>query len=402
MNAIENQYSSASALAHEWIGRINQYIETELKPLEKANHVSWDGSVDKTLLQGIWQRCVELGFFNLMMPKAQGGEGLSVVDLCAIKHAVSQSGAVLCNHVLGELSGPPRVGHLFDHVSQHLTDTYLWPICRAEKTVCFAITEEQAGSDAAALTCSAERVEGGYRLSGRKHYISGAPYADTAIIITQTSDAGVDTGVAAFFVDLQQPGVELDVDYVAMHGQYSHADIILEQAFVPQENLIGALGEGFKLGISRITFNRLTHCPTMLGYARFGYQQAVNYALQRQQFGRPIAQFQAVQHMLADMATELFAAESMMFAAAARLDKGIDVRQEACMAKLHCAEVGFKVADLAVQVHGGVGLIKGHPVEWLFRFMRMWRIVNGTSEIQRNTVAKQLLQQQTRLMAGGK
>jgi len=388
---IQKDYFAASPLAHEWIGRINEYIKTELKPLEEANDIGWDGAWDKSMLQGIWDRCVELGFFNLMMPKAQGGEGLSVVDLCAIKHAVSRSGAVLCNHVLGELSGPPRVGHLFSHSSQHIIDTYLWPICRAEKTVCFAITETDAGSDAAALKAEAVKVDGGYRLSGHKHYISGAPYADSAIIIAKTRDGDQNTGVAAFFVDLLQDGIKIDADYVATHGQYSHADIIMDNAYVPAENLIGALGEGFKLGISRITFNRLTHCPTMLGYARKGYERSVKYAMERKQFGGPIAQFQAIQHMLADMATELFAAESMMYAAAAQLDAGLDIRKEACMAKLHCAEVGYKVADLAVQVHGGVALIKGHPVEWLYRFMRMWRIVNGTSEIQRNTIAKEIL-----------
>jgi len=177
-----------------------------------------------------------------------------------------------------------------------------------------------------------------------------------------------------------------------MSGQHIDGDIEFVNVRVPRANIFGGLGNGFKLGMSRINVNRLLHCPTMLGLATKAYASSLEYAGQRRQFGGPIARFQAIQHMLADMAAALWACESMIAQTAALADSGADLRVKAAACKLFISERCFEVADKAVQIHGNVGVTRGHPVEQAFRKLRMFRIFTGTSEIQRNTIARAILE----------
>lgn len=376
----------------ETIAAIGHYIRDELLPFEREHGIGWEGQPGKELLKQVWGRSAELGFYGLMLPVEQGGAGFSAEQMCRVKAFVAGSGAVLAQHVLGELSGPPRVGYLFKVATAHQIERFLRPICEARLAVCFALTEEQAGSDAAAIQTRAVREGDHYMLSGRKRFISGAPYADVAIVLAVTDPAAGARGISAFFVDMHDPGMRVVCDYVAMHGQASHADLEMQDLRVPASSLIGAEGEGFKLGIGRINFNRLLHCATIIGFAELALRLSVQRARQRSQFGRPIGQFQAIAHMLANMATELQAARAMTLEAARQLDAGATLRMEASMCKLFVSEAAFRIADQAVQIHGGTGLVRGHPVEWLFRMLRMMRILSGTSEILRNTVAKELLE----------
>ncbi len=376
----------------ETMNAIGRYIHDELLPFEKAHGISWEGQPGKELLKQVWQRSAELGFYGLMLPVEQGGAGFSAEQMCRVKSFVAASGAVLAQHVLGELSGPPRVGYLFKVATADQVGRLLRPICEARMAVCFALTEEQAGSDAAAIQANAVRDGDHYVLNGRKRFISGAPYADVAIVLAVTDPAAGARGISAFFVDMHAPGMRVVCDYVAMHGQASHADLEMTNLRVPAANLIGAEGEGFKLGIGRINFNRLLHCATIIGFAELALRLSVERANQRTQFGKPIGQFQAIAHMLANMATDLQAARAMTLDAARQLDAGSPLRMEASMCKLFVSEAAFRIADQAVQIHGGTGLIRGNPVEWLFRMLRMMRILTGTSEILRNTVAKELLE----------
>ena len=228
-------------------------------------------------------------------------------------------------------------------------------------------------------------------LSGAKRYISGAPYADIAILLAVTGPGRGAQGISAFFVELDAPGVRVESDYSVMSGGGAHGDILLDEVRVPVANRIGEEGQGFKLAMGRITLNRLLHCPTMLGLAGLALNLTVDYARTRKQFGQPIAMFQSINHMIADMATELHAARSMVYATAAVNDAGGDIRTQAPMCKLFVSETAFRIADRAVQIHGGAGLLRGNPVEWIFRATRMMRILTGTSEIQRNTIAKGVL-----------
>ncbi len=382
---------NVSEKASDLIAGIQAFVRDELDALVKREGIVWGEPVAKPLLRQVWQRSCELGFYNAMLPQELGGAGLTVAELCAVKEAAVLTGCPLAPHILGELSGPPRVGHLFKVANEHQVEAFLRPICRAEKAVCFALTEAEAGSDATAITTSAVRDGDDYVLSGAKRYISGATYADLAVLLAVTEPGRGPKGISAFFVDLHAEGVQVDSDYSVMSGGGAHGNISLNKVRVPAANRIGEEGEGFKLAMGRITLNRLLHCPTMLGMAGLALNLSLDYARTRKQFGQPIAMFQSINHMLADMATELYAARSMMYATAANNDAGGDIKVQAPMCKLFASETAFRIADKAVQIHGGAGLIQGHPVEWLFRATRMMRVLTGTSEIQRNTIAKGIL-----------
>ncbi|MGF6693958.1 alkylation response protein AidB-like acyl-CoA dehydrogenase [Metapseudomonas resinovorans] len=380
-----------SEKASRVIDGINTFVRDELDPLVQREGITWGQPVARPLLRDIWKRSCELGFYNALLPENLGGAGLSIAELCAVKEAAVLTGSPLAPHILGELSGPPRIGHLFRVASDFQVDAFLKPVCRADKAVCFALTEAEAGSDATAIRTEARREGDHYVLNGAKRYISGASYADIAVLLAVTEPGRGPQGISAFFVDLTAEGVQVDSDYSVMSGGGAHGNILLEKVRVPVENRIGDEGAGFKLAMGRITLNRLLHCPTMLGMAGLALNLSMDHARTRKQFGQPIALFQSISHMLADMATELHAARSMMFATALSNDAGGDIKVEASMCKLYASETAFRIADRAVQIHGGSGLVAGHPVEWLFRATRMMRILTGTSEIQRNTIAKGIL-----------
>lgn len=371
--------------------KLLDFIHDEIIPMEQEAGLRWGDVVSKDLLQQVWKKSAEAGHYTLLLPEHLGGAGLCLRDVVAVKEAAILSGSILALHVQGEMSGPPRIGHLFKSASPDQITRFLEPVCRAEKAVCFALTEPDSGSDAASIQTSAVREGDHYVLNGYKRFISGSPYADFAIVMAVTDPGAGAKGISAFFVDLHSEGCELRADYDVLSAQKSHADLIFKDVKVPAANLIGEEGTGFYLGMARITLNRLLHCATMLGYAQLALNRSIEHATGRSQFGRPIGSFQAIQHMLADMATELYASRSMMFDAADRHDQGFDIRMESSMCKVNTAETAFSVVDRAMQVHGGKGLVQGELVEYLFRFIRMYRIVTGTSEIQRNTIAKALL-----------
>ena len=371
--------------------KLNAYLTEELIPFEKREGLGYEDRFSKELVRGIWRRSRELGFYGLQLPPELGGKGLSVSDLCVLKDDVAASGAILFPHVLGDWGGPSRIGNLVKYATEYQLENYILPCVRGEKGSCFAMTEPSSGSDVASIQTRAVKDGDDYVITGRKHYISASAFADFAITMCVTDpDKGAD-GISAILVDLDRPGVTLSYDYLPMTGQHVDADIDMQQVRVPRANLIGKEGSGFKIAMDRVSVNRLLHCPTMIGLARQAYRMAVDYAHRRQQFGGPISRFQAIQHMLADMATALYACESMVMAAAASADAGRDIRKEASMCKLFVSERCFEIADKAMQIHGNVGVTKNHPVEFIFRRLRLYRIVTGTSEIQRNTIAKAIL-----------
>ena len=371
--------------------KLRAYIEDELIPFEKREGLGYEDKFSKEMVRGIWRRSRELGFYGLQLPPELGGKGLSVSELCVLKDDVAASGAILFPHVLGDWGGPSRIGNLGKYATPYQLENYILPCVRGEKGSCFAMTEPASGSDVASIKTRAVKDGDDYVITGRKHYISASAFADFAITMCVTDpDKGAD-GISAILVDLDRPGVTLSYDYLPMTGQHVDADIDMLEVRVPRANLIGEEGSGFKIAMIRVSVNRLLHCPTMIGLARQAYRMAVDYAHHRQQFGGPISRFQAIQHMLADMATSLYACESMVMAAAASADAGKDIRKEASMCKLFVSEKCFEIADKAMQIHGNVGVTKNHPVEFIFRRLRLYRIVTGTSEIQRNTIAKAIL-----------
>lgn len=380
-----------SARAADLIARIHEFLWGELAALAGAHGVDHEHGADRALLQQVWKRSQALGFYGMTLPASMGGLELSVLDHVLIKEAIYASGSPFAPHVLGELSGPPRVGALARQATPWQMQQFIAPVAQADKAICFALTEAEAGSDAGALQTRALRAGDDFVIDGRKRFISGAPFADHAVLMASTASDSAQREISAFFVDLKSPGVRVEAGYKTMAGQSHTGDIVFEGCRVPAANLIGAPGRGLALALGRITVNRLLHCPAMLGLAQVALRDARDYALQRRQFGRAIAEFQAIQHLLADMATELSAARALMLGTARQIDAGSEARAEASMAKLFCSETAFRVADRAVQIHGGEGIVQGRRVEFLFRMLRMYRVLTGTSEIQRNTIAKELL-----------
>ena len=380
-----------SEAAGAFIARVRAFIGEELQPLARAHGITHESGAPRPLLEQVWQRSHALGFYGVTLPKHLGGAGFSLVDHALIKEAIYASGSPFAPHVLGELTGPPRVGALARQATPDQMERFILPVARAEKAICFAITEPEAGSDAGAVQTRARRDGDHWVLDGAKRFISGSPFCDFAVVIASTSDDPAVRDTTAFFVERDRPGFRVEAGYKTMAGQSHTGNIVLEGCRIPAANQIGERGRGLALALGRITVNRVLHCPAMLGLARLALQDALAHAAQRRQFGQPIGTFQAVQHMLADMATELAAARALMLSVAATLDAGGEARAEASMAKLFCSETAFRIADRAVQVHGGEGIVQGSRVEFLFRLLRMYRVLTGTSEIQRNTIARELL-----------
>lgn len=371
--------------------KINNFLYDELIPLEKEQGVSHETCFSREMLQEIWQRSRALGIYGCNLPREYGGLGLSIGQLCHLKEDATRANAAYYGCVLGENGGPMRIGYILNKATAGQLEEFFMPVARGERAGCFALTEPQAGSDATRIQTSAIKDGDDYILNGHKRFITASRTADFAIIMAVTDpDAGTD-GVTAFLVDACSKGYEIVGDYLPMSGQHIDNDILLTNVRVPARNILGGLGNGFKLGMERININRLLQCPTMLGHAQFVLDRSIDYANRREQFGRPIARFQAIQHMLADMQAVTYAARAMIHAAAAKADQGENIRMEAAMCKVFVAENAFQVADKAVQIHGAVGLTKNDPVEWCFRRLRMFRVLTGSSEIQRNTIAKGLI-----------
>ena len=387
--ALSDFRGSAKALAAA--EPLVDFLLTDIAAMEQAEGSGWGDHGSETLLRKIWKLSAERGFYNYLLPEKLGGQGLSLPDMLAVREAAIMTGVSMAPHVMGDLSGPPRIGHMFKVASPHQVETFLNPVCTADKAICFALTEQGAGSDATAIQTRAEKSGNGWVLNGVKWFISGGAYADLAIVLAVTDPDAGPRGISAFFVDLHAEGASKQTDYEVLTGKGDHANLHFDNVHIPPENLIGQEGAGFGLGMARINVNRLIHCSTIWGSARLALSLSLDRAGARKQFGKPIGAFQAIQHMLADMATEVYAGRSMMYDAATRLEAGQDIRTEASMCKLYAGEKGFNVADLAMQVHGGVGTLKGNPIEAIFRRLRMFRIVTGTSEIQRNTIAKGIL-----------
>ncbi|KDP83756.1 MULTISPECIES: acyl-CoA dehydrogenase family protein [Cupriavidus] len=371
---------------------IRRYIDEELLPLERELGLGSEDVWPRDVLRGVWRRSSELGLYAACLPVQLGGKGLNIAEQCALKADLAVSGAVLAPHVLGDLGGPPRVGNMLKYATPEQLARYFQPVIRGEKSTCFALTEPHSGSDAQSISTTAVADGDELVVNGRKHYISGAPFADFAIVMCVTDATASPPAITAVLIDLDLPGVKVSTEYVPMSGQHIDADIEFTNVRVPRANIFGGEGNGFKLGMSRINVNRLLHCPTMLGLATTAYRASLEYAGKRRQFGGPIARFQAIQHMLADMAAALWACESMIAQTAALADSGADLRMKAAACKLYISERCFEVADKAVQIHGNVGVTRGHPVEQAFRKLRMFRIFTGTSEIQRNTIARAILE----------
>ncbi|MEW9052481.1 MAG: acyl-CoA dehydrogenase family protein [Neobacillus sp.] len=374
--------------------KMHDFIYNELLPYERGMKIDSEEAIPMEAIQWVRNRSIELGFYGIALPEEYGGQNVSLKELCVLKEELARSGAALWGYVLGEKGGVLRIGQMLESFTKAQIEKYVKPLIRGETSCCFALTEPGAGSDAKAIQTTAVKVGDGYILNGKKHFISSAPYSDFAIVICKEIVDGEMAGITAFLVDKktdERPGYELGETQIPISGEHGTGELIFNNCHVPAENILGVRGKGFLLGIKRISQNRAIWGITYIGVAQRALDLAIEHANNRKQFGRSIGDFQAIQHMIADMATELYAARCMVYDAIERLDRGEDNRAIASMVKLFTSEVAGRVLDKAVQIFGGQGLMKGHPIEKMYRSVRMFRILTGTSEIQRNTIAKELI-----------
>ncbi|MEW2100892.1 acyl-CoA dehydrogenase [Streptomyces sp. NPDC012485] len=379
----------------ELVDRLRGYLDSELADYERERGITPMGRLTRADLEPVWRRSRELGFYGIHLPKEYGGQNLTYTQLAALKEELGASGRVLSHCVLGDMGGPLRAGDILKYATPHQLDTYLLPLVRGERACCFSLTETDAGSDVRSMRTVATRDGEGYRLSGHKVFSSAGPFADFAIVVARMAGTGElpddKPRFSAFLVDLDSPGCRVEDGATPMSGEHIESDIVLDDCWVPTANLLGEEGTGMRIALGRVITNRLLHCPSVLGATRRALDLTLTRARTRMVAGgQPLLMLQAIQHRVADMATGLYAARSMTYAALAALDEGREVHTEAFMCKLFVAESAFRILDEAVQIHGKEGLTQGNEIEFLFRKIRMFRVLTGTSEIQRNGIAKLL------------
>ena len=334
----------------------------------------------------------EMGLFGLTIPEEYGGLGFTTEEEVLTSMALCYASPVFRSRI-GTNTGIGSQGIVIDG-SPKQKQKYLPRLAAGEITGSFALTEPEAGSDAGSLRTTARRDGDHYILSGSKRYITNAPEANVFTVMARTNLQSKDArGVSAFIVDRDSPGLSVGPYDVKMGQRGSHtADVIFDNVKVPAANLIGGQeGMGFKTAMKVLDKARLNIAAVCVGVAERLLDEALNYAKQRQQFGKPIAEFQLIQAMLADSKAEVYAGRSMVLEAARKKDSGPNITLEASCAKLFCAEMVGRVADRAVQIHGGAGYMQVSAVERLYRDVRLFRLYEGTSQIQQLVIAKHIL-----------
>jgi alkylation response protein AidB-like acyl-CoA dehydrogenase len=371
---------------------LRRFVAEDVIPLETENNLTWDVAPPKDLRKQVRTRSKELGLYGLDMPQEVGGGGVSFSGRCLLEMEVHFQDTVFFDDVLGGVGGPTSV---LLACTDKQRERYLYPLMRGEVTTCFAVSEPDAGSDATALKTRAEKTNGGFLLNGTKSIITNAVQADFAMAFAVTdAKLGPMGGITCFLVDKESPGFSVGRSHTCMGFTGFQGDLVFDNCHVPVDSVLGQEGYGLILALDWINANRIRTAAMAVGFARRLLKMSAQYAKQRSQFGNPIATYQAVQIKLADMATELYAAENMVHRAAWTRDQGMDIRKEAAMTKLYCSEMVNRAAYEAIQIHGGVGCLRETNVERVYRAVRILTILEGTSEMQRLTIARRLLKEE--------
>jgi len=368
---------------------VRRFVKGELEPISRQ--VEEEGRIP----EGVVQQMRELGLFGMAIPEAHGGLGLSCLGECLVIEELSKVNNCFKTRVATN-NGIGSQGIVLDGTEEQ-KQRYLPRLASGEWTTCFALSEPEAGSDAANLQTTAVRDGDHWVLNGRKHFITNGDIADVATVMALTDrEKRARGGITAFMVERTCPGYSVGtVEHkMGLHGSTT-CELVFEDCRVPAENVIGGeamVGQGFKTAMRVLDKGRLVMGASAVGAAEKLLELSLDYARQRVQFGKPIASFQAIQFMLADMAAQIYAGRQMLTHAAWLRDtRGAAVVKEASMVKLFCTEMAGRVADMAVQIHGGMGYMKDYPVERFYRDLRLTRIYEGTSEIQRLVIARELL-----------
>ena len=371
---------------HELVRKLaREFAETELtkEVLDKVEE-------EEVFPEEILDKMAKAGFFGIKVPKQYGGQGGDARSYVIVMEEIARVSGVASIYVSSpnSLSGGPFL--LSGNAEQK--EKYLRPVVTGEKKVCFALTEPGAGSDAGGMQTTAVKDGDYYVLNGRKTFITMAPLADWAVVYAKTDMSMGTKGISAFIVDMKQEGVSCGKPEKKM-GVVGCAtsDIILETVRVHKDNLLGQEGKGFINAMKTLDTGRMGVAAQSIGVAQGCLDEAIKYAKERKQFGRPIAKFQAIAFMLAEMATKLEAAKNLVYKTAWLIDNGQDASMAASMAKFYASEVCNEIAAKTVQIHGGYGFIKDYKIERMFRDCRVFTIYEGTSQVQQMVISGKLL-----------
>ena len=366
---------------------VRSFVEKEIYPHEDL--VERTGEVPAEIAQDIKQKTLDLGFYACNFPESVGCAGLTHVDFAIVERELGR-GSMALNHFFG------RPQNILMACKGEQIDRYLMPAVRGERMDALAMTEPGAGSDIRGMKCSAVRDGGDWVLNGTKHFISGAEHADFIIVFVATGEDDTPRGpkkrITTFLVDRGTPGFTIRDGYKSVnHRGYKNMILEFDDCRLPDAQVLGDVDGGFAVMNEWLYATRITVATMCVGRARRAFDYALQYAADREQFGQPIGKFQGVSFQLADMITEIDAADLLTIAAADRLDKGIPANREIASAKLYASEMLARVTDAAIQVHGGMGLMDDFPLERFWRDARVERIWDGTSEIQRHIISRDLL-----------
>ena len=365
---------------------VKNYVEKEVEPY--AQQIEEEDKIPQHLIE----MAKDLGLFGMSIPEEYGGIGLNAVGKVTVLEQLGRTH----NGFVSLISAHTGIGStgLVKLASEELKQKYLPAMASGEKIAAFALSEPGAGSDATNLATRAEKRGDKWIVNGTKHFITNAPVADVFTVFALTDkEKGAKGGITAFLIEKDFPGFSIGkIDKkMGLRGSYT-AQLIFEDCEVPDANVIGEVGMGYISALKILGEGRVGLAARAVGSCDKLIELSANYAKERQQFGKPIADNQAIQWMLADMATETEAARMLTLKAAYMIDAGKKVIKEASMAKLYASDVFNRVADKAVQIHGGMGYVADYPIERFYRDARITKIYEGTNEIQRLIIARKVLE----------
>ncbi len=359
---------------------VRKIAEEKIKPvraeLDEKEEFPW----------AIMKDLADTDMFGVFIPEEYGGVGGGCFELCLVMEELSR---LCCGVAVSYAASALGSLTLLEYGSEVQKQRYLPDIARGQRLAGFALTEETAGSDASAIKTTAIRGKGGYRLNGIKRFITNGGEAEIYTVIALTDKERGARGASAFLVEKETPGFSFGRKEKKMGIRASTTrELVFDDCLIPEENLIGREGMGFIMTLRLLDRSRPVIGAQAVGLAQGALEAAVDYARQRIQFGHPIIALQAVQHMLADMATQVEAARSLVYTTARTIDSGVkNFSQEAAMAKVFASDVAMKVSTDAVQILGGIGYMRDYPVEKMMRDAKITQIYEGTNQVLRNEIA---------------
>jgi acyl-CoA dehydrogenase len=369
------------------VSTVRSFVENEIYPHEDLVERSGEGPVE--IAKEIKRKTLELGFYACNFPEEVGGAGLSHLDFALVERELGR-GSMALNHFFG------RPQNILMACEGEQRARYLLPAVRGERMDALAMTEPEAGSDVRGMKCTAVRSGGDWLVNGTKHFISGADHADFVIVFIATGEDDTPRGpkkrLTAFLVDRGTPGFVIRDGYRSVsHRGYKNCILDFDDCRLADAQVLGEVDGGFEVMNEWLYATRITVATMSVGRARRCFEYALHHAAERRQFGQQIGKFQGVSFQIADMITEIDAAEWLTLSAAWRLDQKLPSNREIASAKLYATEMLARITDASLQVFGGMGLMDDFPIERFWRDARVERIWDGTSEIQRHIISRDLL-----------